>query len=223
MEALRRTSLFELHRQPRRPNDHVWRLRDAGQLCRDNRRASRRALARRAFSTSATWASSSLPAAAALKLLERAMTNSAARLRSRPGAVHTACARPRAARSTTSSCTGSTTRASCSASTRRISPPIANGCSNSAPNDAGFRDLSEETGLVAVQGPQARRFCRGSRARRLPRCGALLSPRPKSRACPMHRRAHWLYRRGRLRALHRRDRCRGAFQRHPRGRRRRAG
>ena len=42
--------------------------------------------------------------------------------------------------------------------------------------DAGFRDLSEETGLVAVQGPQARRFCRGSRARRSPRCGGSLSP-----------------------------------------------
>ena len=155
----------------------------------------------RAFSISATWASSKF-AGAEPELLERSMTNSAARLHEPAGAVYAAMCTPRAAPSTISSCIASARalhalrqRVEYRCRSRMAARPQL--------SRRGFRDLSEETGLVAVQGPKAIAILKGLLARALaamPRFGC--RPGEVARR-PMHRRADWLYRRGRLRAFRR--------------------
>ena len=78
---------------------------------------------------------------------------------------------------------------------------------------AGFRDRQRRDRAGRGAGPTGRGDSAGARAtRRSPRCARFAVAAGRSRGRPMPRRAHRLHRRGRLRAVRRRDCRRGAFR-----------
>ena len=166
----------------------AW-LRDAGAVQRHHRGASWRCAIRREFSISATWVSSKSADRMRSRLLERAFTNSAARLSEGQAQYTIVCAHD-----------GGTID---DLIVYRLGPERFMLCVNASNIDADrewmlglnvrareIRDVSDETALVAVQGPKAIAILSDARGRfRSTRFRASASRRRTSPACDASRRA----------------------------------
>ena len=217
MEALRRTALFELHRRlgARMTAFGGFEMPVSYAGIIDEHLAVR---SRAGVFDLGHMGEFELTGAAAIALLERAMTNSAARLE--PGrAQYTLMCTP----------DGGTID---DLIVYRLDDARFMLCVNASniavdrewllglgAHQAGFRDVSEETGLIAVQGPRAEAILQSLSRASFAGMRRFAVSEAEVAGLKMRRRAHRLYRRGRLRAFHLGRRRREALQRNPRSRR----